>query len=60
MTDNLKVFCVIVAIVVTTIPVGILAAYGPMPAWAVVISHLLSAMTWMYVGCVFIGEKFYG
>lgn len=60
MTDNQKVFCAIVAIVVTTIPVGILAVEGPMPAWAVMVGHLLSAATWAYVGCVFIGKKFYG
>ncbi|EFN7975631.1 hypothetical protein ED769_14985 [Escherichia coli] len=60
MTDNQKVFCVLVMIVVTTIPVGILAVEGPMPAWAVVVNHLMSAATWAYVGCVFIGKKFYG
>lgn len=60
MTDNLKVFCAIVAIVVTTIPVGILAVYGPVPAWAVMVNHFMSAATWAYVGCVFIGKKFYG
>lgn len=60
MTDDKKEFCASVMIVVTTIPVGILAVEGPMPAWAVVVNHLMSAATWAYVGCVFIGKKFYG
>ncbi len=60
MTENRVISCVLVMIVVTTIPVGILAVEGPMPAWAVVVNHLMSAATWAYIGCVFIGKKFYG
>lgn len=60
MTGDKKEFCASVMIVVTTIPVGILAVEGPMPAWAVVVNHFMSAATWAYVGCVFIGKKFYG
>lgn len=60
MYENWVVSCVAVMIIVTTIPVAVFAVEGPVPAWAVMVNHFMSAATWAYVGCVFIGKKFYG
>jgi len=60
MSENWVVSCVVVMIIVTTIPVAVFAVEGPLPAWAVVVNHLMSAATWAYIGCVFIGKKLYG